>query len=111
MAAVVRSPSQPDDDAPSGTTRPSRSRVSCTDVDYRRLHRGTLAKEETSKQTTARSNATQESQLKTILKAVAGVRESVDERLALVQVAIVDKSDIEQSRETIWGGAEPCKSD
>jgi hypothetical protein len=77
MAAVVRPPSQPDDDAPSGMSRPSRSRVSRTEVDYKRLHRGTLAKEEASKQTTARSSATQESQLNTILKVVAGVRESV----------------------------------
>jgi hypothetical protein len=34
------------------------------------------------------------------LRAVAGVRESVDERFALVQEAIADKSDIEQIRET-----------
>ena len=84
MAAVVRPPLQPDDDAPSGTTRPSRLRVSRTEVDYRRLHWGTLAKEEASKQTTARSHTTQESQLNTILKAVTGVRESVNERFALV---------------------------
>jgi hypothetical protein len=101
MAAVARPPSQPDDDAPSGTLRPSRSRVSRTEVDYRRLHRGILAKEEASKQTTARSSATQESQLNTILKAFAGVRESVDERFALVQEAISDKSDIEQIKKTI----------
>jgi hypothetical protein len=50
---------------------------------------------------TAKSNATQESQLNAVLKAVAGVRESVDGRLALVQEAIADKSDIEQIRETI----------
>jgi hypothetical protein len=49
MAAVVRPPSQPDDDAPSGMSRPSRSRVSRTEVDYKRLHWGTLAKEEASK--------------------------------------------------------------
>jgi hypothetical protein len=101
MAAVARPPSQLDDDVPSGTTRPSRSRVSRTEVDYRRLHRGALAKEEASKQTTTRSSATQEAQLNTILKAVAGVRESVDERFALMQEAIADKSDIEQIRETI----------
>jgi hypothetical protein len=35
------------------------------------------------------------------LKAVAGVRESVDERFALVQDAIADKSDIEQIKKTI----------
>jgi hypothetical protein len=49
---------------------------------------------------TARSNATQKSQLNTILKAVAGVRESVNERFALVQEAVADKSDIKQIRET-----------
>jgi hypothetical protein len=35
------------------------------------------------------------------LKAVVGVRESVDNRFALVQEAIVDKSDIKQIRKTI----------
>jgi hypothetical protein len=58
IAADARPPSQPDEDAPLGTTRPSRSRVSRTEVDYRRLHRGAPAKEEASKQTTARSSAT-----------------------------------------------------
>lgn len=101
MAAVARPPSQPDDDAPSGTSRPSRSRVSRTEVDYRRLHRGTLTKEEASRQTAARSSGTHEAQLNTILKAVAGVRESVDERFALMQEAIADRSDMEQIRATI----------
>jgi hypothetical protein len=73
MAAVARPPSQPDEDAPSGTTRPSRSRVLRTEVDYRRLHQGALAKEEASKQTTARSSVTQESHLNTILKAVSAI--------------------------------------
>jgi hypothetical protein len=100
MAAVACPPSQPDDDAPSGTMRPSRLRALRTGVNYRRLYRGTLAKEEASKQMTARSNATQKSQLNTILKAVAGVRESVNERFALVQEAVADKSDIKQIRET-----------
>jgi hypothetical protein len=101
MAAVARPPSQPDDDPSLGTMRPNRSRVSRTEVDHRRLHRGTLTKEEASRHTTARSSGTQESQLKTILKVVASVRESVDERFALVQEAIADKSDIEQVREAI----------
>jgi hypothetical protein len=65
-----------------------------------RLQRGTLTKEEASRQTTARSSGTQEAQLDTILKAVAGVRESVDERFALMQEAIADRSDIEQIRAT-----------
>jgi hypothetical protein len=101
MAAVARPPSQPDDDAPSGTSRPSRSRVARTEVDYRRLHRGILTKEEASRQITARSSGTQEAQLNTILKAVSGVRESVDERFALMQEAIADRSDMEQIRATI----------
>jgi hypothetical protein len=101
MAALTRPPSQPDENAPLGTTRPSRSRVSRAEIDYRRLHRGTLAKEEASKQMTARSSATQESQLNTISKAVAGVRESVKERFILVQEAIADKSDIKPIKETI----------
>jgi hypothetical protein len=101
MAAVARPPSQPGNDPSPGTTRPSRSRVSRTEVDYRRLYRGTLTKEEASRHTTARSSGTQESQLNTILEVVAGARESVDERFALVQEAIADKSDIERIRETI----------
>jgi hypothetical protein len=101
MAAVARPSSQPDDDASLGTTRPSRSRVSCTAVDYSRLHRGTLAKDEIPRQTTARSSGAQESPLNTILKAVAGVRESVDERFALMKEAIADRSDIEQIRASI----------
>jgi hypothetical protein len=108
MTAVARPPSQLDDDASPGTTRPSHSRVSRTEVDYRRLHRGTLAKEEIPRQTTARSSGAQESQLNTISKAVAGVRESVDERFALMQEAIADRSDIEQIRANIseeWSSA------
>jgi hypothetical protein len=101
MAAVARPPPQPDDDAPLGTTCPSRSRVSRTEVDYRRLHRGTLKKEEASRQIIARSGGAQESQLNTILKAVASVRESVDERFALVQEAVAEISDTGQIRETI----------
>jgi hypothetical protein len=56
---------------------------------------------EASKQMTARSSATQESQLNTILNAVAGVCESVDGRFTLVQEAIADKPDIEQIKKTI----------
>jgi hypothetical protein len=101
MAAVARPPSQPDDDAPSATSHPSRSRVSRTEVDYRSLHRGTLTKEEASRQITARSSGAQEAQPYTILEAVAGVRKSVDERFALMQEAIADRSDMEQIRATI----------
>jgi hypothetical protein len=85
----------------STTTRPSRSRVSRTEVDYRRLHQGTLANEEVPRQTNARGSGAQEAQLNTILEAVAGVRESVDERFALMQEAIANRSDIEQIRATI----------
>jgi hypothetical protein len=60
-----------------------------------------LAKEEIPRRKAAKSSGDQESQLNTILKAVAGVRESVDNRFALVQEAIVDKSDIKQIRKTI----------
>jgi hypothetical protein len=60
-----------------------------------------LAKEEASKQLTNEKHRAPESQLNMISKAVAGVRESVDERFALMQKAIADRSDIEQIRETI----------
>jgi hypothetical protein len=60
-----------------------------------------LIKEEASRQTTAKSSGAQEVQLDTISKAVAGVRKSVDERFALMQEAIADRSDIEQIRATI----------
>jgi hypothetical protein len=101
MAAVACPPSQPDDDVLSGSSRLSRSHVPRTEVDNRRLHRGILATEEASRRTTARSSGTQESQLNTILKAVAGVRESDDERFALMQEAIADRSDMEQIRATM----------
>jgi hypothetical protein len=60
-----------------------------------------LKKEEASRQTIARSGGAQESQLNTILKDVASVRESVDERFALVQKPVAEISDIGQIRETI----------
>lgn len=88
MAAVVRPPPQPGDDASPALTRPSQQRVSRTEIDYRKMHRGTLAKEKTLSQASGKSSDASESRLDTILRAIAGVRESVDERFALVQEAI-----------------------
>lgn len=85
MAAAVRPPSQPDEGASPELTRPSRQRVSRTEVDYRKLHRGISAKETALSQASRKSSETSESRLDTVLKAIAGVRESVDERFALVQ--------------------------
>ena len=101
MAAVARPPSQRDEDAPSGLMRPSRQRVSRTEVDYRKLHRGTLARETALSQGSGKGSEASESRLDTVLRAIAGVRESVDERLALMQEAITERSDIEQVKETI----------
>lgn len=92
MAAVVRPPSQQDVDAPSALTRPSRQRVSRTEVDYRKLHRGTLAKETALSQASGKSSEASESRLDTVLRAIAGARESVDERFALMQEAITERS-------------------
>ena len=84
MAAAVRPSSQLDESASTGTTRLGRSRASRTEVDYRRLHRGTLAKERVPSESAEKSNDAQEARMDTILKAIAGVHDSVDERLALV---------------------------
>lgn len=101
MAAVVRPPSQPDESASPALTRPSRQRVSHTEVDYRKLHRGILAKETALSQASGKSSETSESRLDTVLKGIAGVRESVDGRFALVQEAIEQVPDIGQVKETV----------
>lgn len=101
MAAAVRPPSQPDEGASPALTRPSRQRVSRTEVDYRKLHRGILAKETALSKASGKSSETSESRLNTVLKAIAGMRESVDERFALVQEAIEQVPDIGQVKETV----------
>lgn len=101
MAANVRPPSQPDDSASTGATRLGRSRATLTEVDYRRLHRGTLAKERLPSQSTEKSNDDQESRMETILKAIAGVHDSVDERFALLQGAIDQVPDVGQVKEAV----------
>lgn len=52
-------------------------------------------------QASGKSSETSESRVDTVLRAIAGVRESVDERFALMQEAIAERSDIEQIKETI----------
>jgi hypothetical protein len=94
MAATTRPLPQPDDSASPGVTRPGRSRASRTEIDYRKLYRGTLAKERILSQGADKCSDVQESRLETILKAIAGVHDSVDERLALVQEAIDQVPDI-----------------
>ena len=101
MAAVARPPSRPDDNAPPAGMRPGRTRVSRTEVDYRTLHRGTLAKERVPDQVADISSDVQECRLDTVPRAITGVRESVDERFALVREAIADRSDIDQMKEAI----------
>lgn len=101
MAANVRPPSQLDDSASTGATRLGRSRASRTEIDYRKLHRGTLAKERLPSQGAEKSSDVQESRLEIILKAIAGVHDSVDERLALVQEAIDQVPGIEQVKEAV----------
>lgn len=58
------------------------------------MHQGILAKETALSQASKKSSETSESRLDTILKAIAGLRESVDERFALVQDAIKQVTDI-----------------
>ena len=55
-----------------------------------------MPKDGASKHSTARSNTAHQSQLNTISKAVAGLREFVDARLALMQKVTTDTSDLEQ---------------
>ena len=101
MAATARPLPQPDDSASPGVTRLGRSRASRTAIDYKRLHRGTLARERIPSQSTDKSSDVQESRLETILKAIAGVHDSVDERFALVQEAIDQVPDVSQVKEAV----------
>jgi hypothetical protein len=99
MAATARLLSQPNDSASPGVSRLGRSRASRTEVDCRRLHRGTLAKERTLSQGADKGSDAQKSRLETILKAVAGVHDSVGERFALVQGATDQVPNIGQVRD------------
>jgi len=101
MAAAARLLPPPDDSASPGVTRLGRSCASRTEIDYRKLHRGTLAREKIPSQGANKSSDVQESRLETILKAITGVHDSVDERLALVQDAIDQVPDIEQVKEAV----------
>jgi len=101
MAAAARPLSQLDDSAPPVATRLARPRASRTDVDYKRLHRGTLARERIPSQGADKSSDDQESRLETILKAIAGVHDSVDERFTLVQEAIDQVPDVGQVKEAV----------
>jgi len=102
MAATARPLPQPDDSvSPGATRRLGRSRASRTEIDYRKLHRGTLTKERISSQGADKSSDVQESRLETILKAIAGVHDSVDERFALVQEAIDQVPDVGQVKEAV----------
>ena len=101
MAATARPLLQPDDSASPGVTRLGRSRASRTEIDYRKLHRGTLARERIPSQSADKSSDVQESRLETILKDIAGVHGSVDERFALVLEAVDQVPDIGQVKEAI----------
>jgi hypothetical protein len=101
MAATARPLPQPDDNASPGVTRLGRSRASRVEIDYRKLHRGTLARERISSQGADKTSDAQESRLETILKAIAGVHDSVDERFALVQEAIDQVPDVSQVKEAV----------
>ena len=101
MAATARPLPQPDDNASPGVTRLGRSRASRVEIDYRKLHRGTLARERISSQGADKTSDAQESRLETILKAIAGVHDSVDERFALVQEAIDQVPDVGQVKEAV----------
>jgi len=101
MAAAARPLSQLDDSAPPAATRLGRPRASRTDVDYKRLHRGTLARERIPSQGADKSSDDQESRSEMILKAIAGVRDSVDERFTLVQEAIDQVPDVGQVKEAV----------
>ena len=106
MAAVVRPPSQPGEDASPALTRPSRQRVQADNASH--APKSTIEncteefrRERALSQASGKSSETSESRLDTVLRAIAGVRESVDERFALMQEAITERSDIEQIKETV----------
>jgi hypothetical protein len=101
MAAAARPLSQLDDSALPVVTRLGRPRASRTEVDYRKLHRGMLVSEKVSRQGADKSSDVQEFRLETIIMAIAGVYDSVDERRALVQDAIDQVPDIEQVKEAV----------
>jgi hypothetical protein len=101
MAATTRPLPQPGDSASPGVTRLGRSRASRTEIHYRKLHRGILARKRVLSQGADKSSDIQESLLETILEAIAGVRDSVDERFALVQEAIDQVPDVGQIKEAV----------
>jgi hypothetical protein len=84
MAATARPLPPPNDSASPGVTCLGRARASRTEIDYRKLYWGTLAREKIPSQGADKSSDVQESRLETILKAIAGVHDSVNERFALV---------------------------
>ena len=73
MAAAARPLPPPNDSTSPGVTRLGRSRASRTEIDYRKLHRGTLKREKIPSQGAYKSSDVQEFRLETILKAIAGV--------------------------------------
>ena len=78
-----------------------RTRASRTKIHYRKLHRGTLPRERISSQGANKTSNVQESRLRTILKVIAGVHDSVDERFASVQEAIDQVPDFGQVKEAV----------
>jgi len=101
MAANVRPPSQPNDSASTRATRLGRSRATRTEVDYRRLHRGTLVRVRLPSQGAVKKNDIQEPRLEIILKAITGMHDSVDERLALLEGPIDQVPDVGQVKEAV----------
>ena len=78
-----------------------RTRASRTKIHYRKLHRGTLPRERISSQGANKTSNVQESRLRTILKVIAGVHGSVNERFASVQEAIDQVPDVGQVKEAV----------
>lgn len=101
MTTTARTLPQPDDRRLPGVTRLGRSRASRTEIDYRKLQWGTLAKDRIPSQGGDKNNDVQESRLETNLKAVTGVHDSVDERFATVQGAIDQVPDNRQVKEAV----------
>ena len=90
---------QPDGSASPGKARLGRPRASRTEINYRRLHRGTLGRESIPSQGADKSSDVQESRLETVPKAIASVLDLIDERLTLVQEAIDQVPDVGQVKE------------
>ncbi|KAF2716901.1 hypothetical protein K431DRAFT_307402 [Polychaeton citri CBS 116435] len=102
MAAAARPLPQSDDSTSPRVTRMGRSRaLRAPRLTTENFIEETVARERVLSQGAHKTSDAQESRLETILKAIAGVHDSVDERFALVQEAIDQVPDVGQVKEAV----------